>query len=156
MVDGSSDWAVTASAMPVALALCSNTLNPAANTGAEGAMAIAPSAITPHAFQLKAPRLRIPWIFLAIKSVDGTCPPAGPPPYDGGSPSGKAELGRLGAQIYLNVSPKRPRCQTRRAARRAVWAWRQEGRVCPSSGPARRVSGSRRQAHGCGIYHAVH
>src|ERR1700688_582927 len=101
--------------MPVALALCSNTLNPAANTGAEGAMAIAPSAITPHAFQLKAPRLRIPWILLAIESVDGTCPPAGPPPYDGGSPSGKAELGRLGAQIYLNVSPKRPRCQTRRA-----------------------------------------
>src|SRR5579862_2686174 len=81
MVDGSSDWAVTASAMPVALALCSYTLNPAANIGVAGAMAMAPSAITPHACQLKAPRLRIPWILLAIESVDGACPPAGRRPW---------------------------------------------------------------------------
>src|SRR5437016_11054149 len=86
MVAGSSDWAVTASAMPVALALCSNTLNPAANIGVAGAMAIAPSAITPNGFQLKAPRLRIPWILLAIESVDGACPPAGRRPWQAAIP----------------------------------------------------------------------
>src|SRR5579864_4121519 len=111
MVDGSSDWAVTASAMPVALALCSYTLNPAANIGVAGAMAMAPSAITPHACQLKAPRLRIPWILLAIESVDGACPPA----VAGGDPSRKAGLVRLARKSIRTVAPKRPGCQTHRS-----------------------------------------
>src|ERR1700680_1480040 len=100
MVDGSSDWAVTASAMPVALALCSNTLNPAANSGVAGAMAMAPSAITPHGFQLKAPRLRIPWILLAIESVDGACPPAGRRPWLAVIPP--ARLGSYGLRANLS------------------------------------------------------
>src|SRR5579862_6088436 len=91
--------------MPVALALCSYTLNPAANIGVAGAMAMAPSAITPHAFQLKAPRLRIPWILLAIESVDGACPPAGAPAVAGGDPSGKAGLVRLARKSIRTVAP---------------------------------------------------
>src|ERR1700688_3031045 len=100
MVAGSSDWAVTASAMPVALALCSNTLNPAANTGVAGAMAMAPSAITAHALKLKAPRLRIPLILLAIESVDGACPPAGRRPWRGGVPP--ARPGSYGLRANLS------------------------------------------------------
>src|SRR5258708_3811457 len=101
MVAGSSDWAVTASAMPVALALCSNTLNPAANTGVAGAMAMAPSsAITPHGFQFKAPRLRIPWILLAIESVDGACPPAGRRPWRVVSPPQMPRAYALGGTLH--------------------------------------------------------
>src|SRR5260370_34080472 len=86
MVDGSSAWAVTALAMPIGLAPCSKMANPAANIGVAGAMAMTPSAITPNGFQLKAPRLRIPWILLAIESVDGTCPPAGRRPWQAAIP----------------------------------------------------------------------
>ncbi len=83
MTAGSSDWATTASAMPVALALCSEMLNPAAKAGAAGMVTIAASAAStastamPGALKLKAPRLRIPWILLAIESVDGSRPPQG-------------------------------------------------------------------------------